>query len=369
MNYKNVESGRSMVEMLGVLAVIGVLSIAGIMGYSYGMDKYRANTTINDINLRRIDLMAQTENGNKNPTLDAWNDEKTLYPMTLVFDEDTDVPLIQVSNVPEQVCEMIVEDMETQAAITVNSYYIAEQEDGGCEETNDLTFYFGDYTVCGTEYCSGNTPICHPDSQTCVACLNSGDCPADTPICNASNMCEMCPANKPFYDASTGICGDCQNDADCSGGAICLNNNKAYTHYDNGPTLGGFNKCTSLSYETILTAKESPDGREWGYVAYIGPHRNAKKVCEHFGGTVASLSDYGLYCAPPDHCNKTPAATALYKNHNNYGPHIWAAEGQDDKGLLINLGVSETRMHPYYFKETANFGTYCLRKQNHLTGY
>ena len=33
------EIGRSMLEMLGVLAVIGVLSVGGIMGYSYSMDK------------------------------------------------------------------------------------------------------------------------------------------------------------------------------------------------------------------------------------------------------------------------------------------------------------------------------------------
>ncbi len=48
------ESGRSMVEMLGTLAIIGVLSIGGIMGYSYGMDKYRANQTINDIMLKMV---------------------------------------------------------------------------------------------------------------------------------------------------------------------------------------------------------------------------------------------------------------------------------------------------------------------------
>ena len=52
------ESGRSMVEMLGTLAIIGVLSIGGAIGYSYGMDKHRANQTMNDINLRMIDLIA-----------------------------------------------------------------------------------------------------------------------------------------------------------------------------------------------------------------------------------------------------------------------------------------------------------------------
>ena len=32
------ESGRSMVEMLGVLAIIGVLSVGGVAGYHYAMD-------------------------------------------------------------------------------------------------------------------------------------------------------------------------------------------------------------------------------------------------------------------------------------------------------------------------------------------
>ena len=43
----NNENGRSMVEMLGVLAIIGVLSVAGIAGYSMAMRKYRANEILN----------------------------------------------------------------------------------------------------------------------------------------------------------------------------------------------------------------------------------------------------------------------------------------------------------------------------------
>ena len=37
------ELGRSMVEMLGVLAIIGVLSVGGIAGYSKAMMKYKLN--------------------------------------------------------------------------------------------------------------------------------------------------------------------------------------------------------------------------------------------------------------------------------------------------------------------------------------
>ncbi len=37
----NNEKGRSMVEMLGVLAIIGVLSTAGIAGYTKAMGKFK----------------------------------------------------------------------------------------------------------------------------------------------------------------------------------------------------------------------------------------------------------------------------------------------------------------------------------------
>ena len=40
------ELGRSMIEMLGVLAIIGVLSVGGISGYTEAMRKYKMNKTI-----------------------------------------------------------------------------------------------------------------------------------------------------------------------------------------------------------------------------------------------------------------------------------------------------------------------------------
>ncbi len=46
---KNNQKGRSMIEMLGVLAIIGVLSVGGIAGYSKAMAKFRANKTIDQI--------------------------------------------------------------------------------------------------------------------------------------------------------------------------------------------------------------------------------------------------------------------------------------------------------------------------------
>lgn len=60
------ESGRSMVEMLGVLAVIGVLSVAGIVGYSIAMRSYRTNEIVNAASM--LYIMAQAQNAGNGPT-------------------------------------------------------------------------------------------------------------------------------------------------------------------------------------------------------------------------------------------------------------------------------------------------------------
>ncbi len=45
------ETGRSMVEMLGVLAIIGVLSAGGLAGYSKAMFKHKLNSTMDQITM------------------------------------------------------------------------------------------------------------------------------------------------------------------------------------------------------------------------------------------------------------------------------------------------------------------------------
>ena len=46
---KNNQNGRSMIEMLGVLAIIGVLSAAGLAGYQKAMTKNKINKTIDQM--------------------------------------------------------------------------------------------------------------------------------------------------------------------------------------------------------------------------------------------------------------------------------------------------------------------------------
>lgn len=48
-NFKSEQSGRSMVEMLGVLAIIGVLSVGGIAGYSKAMAKFKLTKAMDQV--------------------------------------------------------------------------------------------------------------------------------------------------------------------------------------------------------------------------------------------------------------------------------------------------------------------------------
>ena len=62
------EKGRSMIEMLGVLAIVGVLSVGGIAGYATAMNKLRSQKTseqLNEIvmNIRNLYINQNDYNG------------------------------------------------------------------------------------------------------------------------------------------------------------------------------------------------------------------------------------------------------------------------------------------------------------------
>ena len=67
------EEGRSMVEMLGVLAVVGVLSVGSIAGYTYAMNKYYTNELLAGASERAVLVSAQLLAGT-NPTLREFKD-------------------------------------------------------------------------------------------------------------------------------------------------------------------------------------------------------------------------------------------------------------------------------------------------------
>ena len=68
---KNSQFGRSMIEMLGVLAIIAVLSVGGIAGYSKAMEKFKVNKTISEYNTLMFGFFQHIDDIRKIPENDA----------------------------------------------------------------------------------------------------------------------------------------------------------------------------------------------------------------------------------------------------------------------------------------------------------
>ena len=53
----DVQGGKSMIEMLGVLAIVGVLSVGGIAGYSKAMEKFKLNKALDEYTMLTYGLL------------------------------------------------------------------------------------------------------------------------------------------------------------------------------------------------------------------------------------------------------------------------------------------------------------------------
>ena len=102
---KKNETGRSMVEMLGVLAIIGVLSVGGITGYRTAMDRYKANKLINDIQIGLMEMSAQYKATGS--YYDVLNTDYSIEEYHPYCGLDMKYPCFFIRNVEEGVCQAL----------------------------------------------------------------------------------------------------------------------------------------------------------------------------------------------------------------------------------------------------------------------
>lgn len=147
---KKNQSGRSMVEMLGVLAIIGVLSIGGIAGYRVAMNHKKANDIINDVMIEVTNLSTQVQNNAQ--TLSLINNETSGgYPLEASYvqsgEQNTQKFLVVVKEVPSEVCRVVAEagwtvPYEMSVIATAGEEVVSGPDSCGTDENVDLEFYF-----------------------------------------------------------------------------------------------------------------------------------------------------------------------------------------------------------------------------------
>lgn len=140
------ESGRSMVEMLGVLAIMGVISITMITGYNVAFLRYRAGELMDDISLRSISYVHQMELMDHPVSGQLLNSgefgAKTHigYPAKARVATNTDHFEVIVESVNKDVCEMV---------LTNYTHPIAMRVKVG-DSTADYNKETDNTTICGT---------------------------------------------------------------------------------------------------------------------------------------------------------------------------------------------------------------------------
>ena len=87
-NYKKLESGRSMIEMLGVLAIIGVLSVGGIAGYSKAMNKFKTNKVADNVSMIVTNI-------------------RTLYAQQSTYEGLTNITAVKMGVVPDELYKTV----------------------------------------------------------------------------------------------------------------------------------------------------------------------------------------------------------------------------------------------------------------------
>ncbi len=154
---KHNETGRSMVEMLGVLAIVGVLSIGGVAGYRYAVDKMNANEIINELRKQAITASQQRVLG-QNINLSEYGvgakieGTYTVTPTTN-YDGNASQFALEVAGVPERVCDMIIDsDWALPRSMAVNGGSCIDGANG-----NTMTFAFNNTLGSGNAG-NGETP-------------------------------------------------------------------------------------------------------------------------------------------------------------------------------------------------------------------
>ena len=96
-------TGRSMVEMLGVLAIIGVLSVGAIAGYSKAMMKYKLNQHAQAVNMLINNVLSIKDklehSGDNNAYYNQLLYQLNLLPDGIVYQRNDYNPITELSDI------------------------------------------------------------------------------------------------------------------------------------------------------------------------------------------------------------------------------------------------------------------------------
>ena len=366
---KELETGRSMVEMLGTLAVIGVLSVGSIAGYRYAMDNYYTNEILAGASQRAVLVAAQITAG-QTPSLAEFDKIETAgaFFSGVVADDIENAFGIKVSGVKGSVCENLVKaTAETDVYIANDDATLSEVT---CQdEGNEFLFVYshdmGDIedTACLNVEC--------PEGSTCsrgqCQCSN-GLFVCGTQCCAEGTYCAQGADYKYTCAKPTGD-GDCTKNSDCKDAEGNVDTTR-YCHFSGGDCAGPRGgTCTDkgeLDDTNDFTVKtlNLPGG---DLTVYYNSKQmswwSASNLCQAHGKQMVTMADLGisdpagknncsfdsskttdttLYCECSGDEGCTTTTTEFYENFGKSG-NLWLADNSkggscEARTVYLNYG-------------------------------
>ena len=281
------ENGRSMVEMLGTLAIVGVLSAGAIGGYSYAMNKHRTNELIYEATKQAQWAGTQMEmNRSGTPTVSGGAFGGGTITGVLTNLANNQIGIV-VKDLKEAVCDNI------KSSIGEHTVILAIKNADGtgdvtCEDNGTAALIFNkdlattDSTGSGSGSGSGNedpsepTQTADPDAEYCSGHgrwhSNSGRCYCDSnwggEDCSIENACGE--HGQWNADLQACICFHNWGGADCSQTARATCANHGVWIADSGTANGGYCDCDTGYGGNDCSIENACGNHGWWYNYYGG---------------------------------------------------------------------------------------------------
>ena len=292
------ETGRSMVEMLGVLSIIGVLSVGGISAYTIAMEKHKANELLQQASMLATTISAQamTNNGTLPLTITSFGNTNYGTFSTTVTDALGGKGFtITISELDGSVCSQLKKggmvqnvDCNPDAKTATITYYknlAITQAEGEKSPTGTTTEPVD--PACADVKCD--------DGLSCVngSCLCSdGMLPCKGACCGEGKICTAPgTGDSSRYGECVTPTGECVTNADCGKNEFCLF--ESYTSAsDDGTTceVPANGVCTALTGSYAKKVVENTEEPLYG-VTYCEAEMNwwsASNWCQANGSSLMS---------------------------------------------------------------------------------
>ena len=392
------ETGRSMTEMLGVLAIIGVLSIGGIQGYTYAMNKYRANNVLNEVNMASHQLATElvtSRNAQKMLSLGNPYDNGTMTTENYPFDYGCGN-----EGTPEQACQqaeqgywMSIGGLTEKVCQTMLSEagflpYVAETQLNGTtvtdgtnctEEDNEIMFLFNaDGSGELAENVGGNNSNSDDEDEPTptVSCPENTSEDgqgglATTLTDTATGKQIQCYCTEVDTKYTNGTCETlpetCNKNADCNRGEYCDITDYGSTYCTKDTSnMSGECRNASSDVKTPNSGTNPP---------FVMSSRNmmwwsADNFCLALGKTLVEVGDYSCahsFCqngcdATEGYCHADTSTDVNVSNSSNLSANLIAIISA--YGYVHTWTNTEYSSCRTYFVNTHNTNVYAHAKGN-----